>query len=193
MNKPENKRYIDTVNMLSSVGVPPNEVRLLSAGELYEVCGVFQRATRNHIERRWLPSKDCRNALAHHLRTIFPNEWIEHAKWTELIEHGLDSMIHGRNHPRIPESEFWDSLEELESDLHLAIQATRKTILLFQSGDNRHLPMPTDVFVVPSRMNEFLASLVAGEIYPAWVARVDSGMTPGADNGKYPEYAPLRG
>ncbi|ETT04952.1 hypothetical protein HMPREF1567_0584 [Providencia alcalifaciens PAL-2] len=41
-------------------------------------------------------------------------------------------------------------------------------------------------------MNEFLASLVAGEIYPAWIAKVDTGMTPGVDNGKYPEYAPLR-
>ncbi|EHZ6871906.1 hypothetical protein [Providencia rettgeri] len=188
MNKSANNWYEDNIKFLSSVSVPPNEVRLLSAGELYEVCGVFQRATRNHIERRWLPSKDCRNALAHHLRTMFPNEWIEHAKWTELIELGLESMIHGRNHPRISESEFWDSLEELETDLHLAIRATYKTILLFQSGDNRHLTVKTDVFVVPSRMNEFLASLVSGDIYPVWVAQVDSGLTPKVENGVYPQY-----
>ncbi|MEQ4671837.1 hypothetical protein AB7W30_16615 [Providencia manganoxydans] len=167
MNKPENKRYIDTVNMLSSVGVPPNEVRLLSAGELYEVCGVFQRATQNCIESRWLPSKDCRNALAHLLLSIFPNEWIERAKWKELIERELKNMGHKEKRYRILESEHWDSLEELQTDLHLAIRATYKTILLFQSGDNRHLPMPTDVFVVPSSMNKFLASLVSGDIYPA--------------------------
>ncbi|ENL8513918.1 hypothetical protein AB7360_05830 [Providencia alcalifaciens] len=184
--------YDRHINILPAQSLPQAEMRFLSASEILYVCNIFLGSIRNHFEARWLPTKECRSELSKFVERNFPDEWIDNQKWKELIEHGLENMVHGRNNLRMAEWEYWDSLKHLESDMYLSIQASYKTVNLFRLGDPKYLPMATDVFVVPTQWNKFLGSLMAGEIYPAWVAKVDSSSVPEIEDGIYPKYSPRR-
>ncbi|HGN0867762.1 TPA: hypothetical protein ACKROV_000984 [Providencia alcalifaciens] len=181
--------YDRHINILPAKSVPQGDMRFLSASEMIYVCNIFLDSMQNHFEARWLPTKECRSELSKFVERNFLDEWDASPKWKELIQHGLDCMVHGRNNLRMAEWEHWDSLKQLESDMYLSIQASYKTINLFRLGDPQYLPMATDVFVVPSQWNKFLGSLMAGDIYPAWIAKVDSSSTPEIEDGTYPMYS----
>lgn len=182
--------YDRYINILPASSAPKGEVRLLSADEMLDICNIFLGSIQNYFEARWLPTKECRIELGKFVERNFLDKWDSNSKWKELIEHGLESMIHGRDHLRMAEWEHWDTLKQLESDMYLSIQASYKAINLFRLGDPQYLPMATDVFVVPAQWNKFLGTLMSGDIYPAWIARVDSSSVPEIIDDTYPQYVP---
>ncbi|MEQ4712610.1 hypothetical protein ABN057_09920 [Providencia alcalifaciens] len=105
--------YDRHINILPAQSLPQAEMRFLSASEILYVCNIFLGSIRNHFETRWLPTKECRSELSKFVERNFPDEWIDNQKWKELIEHGLENMVHGRNNLRMAEWEYWDSLKHL--------------------------------------------------------------------------------
>ncbi|EPK3354429.1 hypothetical protein JAG45_000134 [Providencia rettgeri] len=184
--------YDRHLNILPAESAPLGEVRFVSAREILDTCEVFLGSIKNHMEARLLPTKEYRNVLKQRMEWTYTDKWVAREKQKELIEHGLEKIIHGRSNLYMAEWEYWDSLKQLESDMYLAIQASYKAVNLFRFGDPKYLPMATDVFVVPTQWNKFLGSLMSGEIYPAWVAKVDSSSVPEIEDGIYPKYSPRR-
>ncbi|MEQ4672197.1 hypothetical protein AB7W30_19510 [Providencia manganoxydans] len=182
--------YDRHLNILPADSAPLGEVRLLSAREMLDVCEVFLGSLQNHMPARLLPTKEYRNVLGQRMEWTYADEWIAQYLWKELIENGLQEIIHNRNTLHMAEWEYWDSLKQLESDMYLSIQASYKAIKLFQLGDPQYLPMATNVFVVPIQWNKFLSTLMTGDIYPAWIAKVDSSSIPEIEDGIYPKYSP---
>lgn len=181
---------VKNIFILTSNDVPPSEVRLLSANEMYEVCYAFLSVVSEHIKNRWIPSKECRNALAHRLLKNCPSDWITLEARRGLIQRVTRNIVQQENFFLVPESAHWETEEELVTDIRNAVEATRKTISLFALGDPKYVPAPTDLFAVSGKMNEFLASFLLGEVRPVWMTCVDSAQTPYVNDGLYPKYPP---
>jgi hypothetical protein len=185
--------YADHINFLSCTDAPQGEVRFLSAHDMYDACDAFLDATTCLIERRWLPSKDHRNNLAQQLKSYIPCDWKPNAKWKGLVQRALQTACLRSPQHRIFEWDEQDTKGELLTNIHLAAHATRKTVELFERGDPEFLPVGTNVFAVSARLNEFLSSVIAGDVSPVWMSTVDSEWTPGCRNGIHPEYSSRTG
>ncbi|WP_340616902.1 hypothetical protein [Xenorhabdus entomophaga] len=128
--------------------------------------------------------------LAQNMKSCLPSDWRSHEEWRALAQRAVD--IACQHCPGIRISE-WDeryTWEERVTDIHLAALATRKTVEFFLRSDPSFLPNGTNVFLVSTQLNEFLASIVGGDVHPVWVATVDTDSTPGCRNGFQPKYSP---
>lgn len=181
--------YAENIQFLDGVRAPLRAVRLLSAHDMYAACDAFLGQTQNYRPERWLGSKSSRDDLVRLFVWNFGAEWLPHGEWKGSVQRALNSVRLQLKSNRRHEFDEWDDWESLQSDIHISLQATRKTVEFFCAGDPRFLPMPTDLFLVPDHFGKFLCSLVAGTVSPAWIATVDSEMTPGCRNGLYPIYA----
>ncbi len=182
----------ELINFSPSVCVPRGEVKLLSASEMYEVCDIFLNAASCKIENRWPPSINYRNELARRLQWNCSTAWRACAEWKGLIQPALQKILQQDNYTHIHELTYWGSRAELETDIHNAALVTRRTVSFFASGNSKHLPKRTDVFAVPTRMNEFFGSVLAGRVSPVWMTTVDVERTTWLHDHLYPE-SPLRG
>ncbi|WP_156365579.1 hypothetical protein [Erwinia sp. Leaf53] len=180
--------YDDMMKMHAAESAPRGAVRLLSANEMYAACDAFLNLTRNYEEGRWLPSKPCRNEIARRLQWCVEAKWIPREEWTGAVQRALNSVLQPIRHTHTQGFPEWVTEGSLESDIHNSVRATRKTVELFALGDRRYVPMQTELFLLPAHFGEFLASLVAGNVYPMWLAQVDSEDTPECRDGQYPIY-----
>ncbi|WLS79721.1 hypothetical protein Q3V30_04215 [Erwinia pyri] len=187
---PVNRPYYDEkMNMLSAASAPQGAVRLLSANDMYAACDAFLDQTTNYESERLLPSKSCRNEIARRFQWAVEAKWIPPEEWTGAVQTALSNVLQPIPHTRIQGFPEWVTEGSLESDIHIAVRATLQTVKLFAPGDLRFVPAQTDIFLVPSHFGEFLASLVAGNVNPMWLAQVDSADTPGCRDGQYPIYS----
>ncbi|WP_395597556.1 hypothetical protein [Morganella morganii] len=184
--------YDQHIIFLTQADVAPTEVRLLSANEMCEACYAFLSGISGRVKNRWLPSRECRSELARRLLTNCPGDWTEPGLRRELIQRVTQNIVRSVNFYQVSELDHWETQEELETDIRNAIEGTRKTIELFSRGDSKYLPMKTSLFAVSGKTNEFLASLLLGEVKPVWMTSVNSDRTPGVNDGMYPKYPPRK-
>ena len=181
--------YEENLEFMTGVTAPLRAVRLLSARDMYAACDAFLSQTRNYRPARWLGSKSSRDVLVRLFEWNTGADWPRHAEWKDIVQRALNNVLQQLENSRRHEFDEWDDWESLQSDIHISIQATRKTVEFFCAGDERFLPMKTDLFLVPDHFGKFLCSLVGGTVSPAWISTVDSEMTPGCRNGLHPIYA----
>ena len=167
-------RHLD---FLTPSAAPQGEVRLLSTYDMLRACDAFLALSSCQIEGRWFPSEDYRNELARLLKQSCPDKWTEHGEWTALIQREYQNVFRNCVYYRTSESAYWNTKEELESDIHNSILATKQTVLLFSEGRMKGVPAKTHVFAVQGNMGDFLGSLLAGKIHPAWIMTADTEKT----------------
>ncbi|MEJ5178853.1 hypothetical protein [Erwinia sp. MYb416] len=186
---PLNRPYYDEMmNMHAAASAPQGAVRILSSSEMYAACDAFLSQTKNYELERWLPSKPCRNEIARRLQWAVEAKWRPREEWTGAVQRALNIVLQPTPHTHTQGFPEWVNEGSLESDIHISVHATRQTVELFALGDRRFVPTQTELFLVPSHFGEFLASLAAGNVYPLWLAQVDSKDTPGCRDGQYPIY-----
>ncbi|MFP1734044.1 hypothetical protein ACLEC1_14710 [Lonsdalea quercina] len=196
MNKVENAEvdsvYTDNLKFFSSLDAPQGDLKLLSARDMFDACEAFLCVTRSYIDERRPRLISDRSALARLIETSFPRAWKPHEEWKGRVQLALENTRRRFEKSHISALDEWQTWEELETDIHISVQCSRKTVELFSSGDAQFLPMPTSVFLVPARMDLFLCSLISGHITPTWAGTVDAALTPGCCFGIYPKYAPRK-
>lgn len=162
---------------LTPSAAPQGEVRLLSTFDMLRACDAFLALSSCRIKERWIPSEDYRNELARLLKQSCPDKWTEHGEWTALIQREYQNVFRNCVYYRTSESAYWNTKEELESDIHNSILASKPTVLLFSEGKMEAAPARTDVFAVQDNMGDFLGSLLAGKINPVWIMTADTEKT----------------
>lgn len=181
------KRYIENVTAQSGYDITANRFCLASAQELLIACDVILACTENQITERWPRLKEHRDVLAKFLIPHLPSEWKDYGEWKVLIQNALENVRQQRLMNQRFEFDEWASWEEQETDIHISVQCSRQTIAMF-CYDNPHVLHKTSIFAVPQKWNEFVASLISGEIRPANVDLVDSTKAPACLNGVHPRY-----
>ncbi|WP_258087470.1 hypothetical protein [Xenorhabdus bovienii] len=181
-----NVKTASNVKFLSSPSNFQGEVRVLSAPYLYVVCDAFLELTTTHLDDRWIRKIEPREQLARQLTKNVSDEWIHYTEWKRLIQDVLNSA-----HQRYlcsPISEWADceNWNAVETDIHIAVQCTRRTVLYYDYNQLGDLPARATGFLVPARLNDFFASLLAGTLTPVWATTVDAELTPDCLFDVYP-------
>lgn len=180
--------YAETLAFLRGESAPQDAVRLLSASDMYVACDAFLGQTKAHISDRLLPSEYSRNEIARQIEWNSEAKWMPREAWSAAVQLALNGAAQRFDNYHKPALSEWESLDFLLTDIHLSALATRQTVEFFSRGDERFLPMRTDLFQVPAHFGQFLASLLAGKLRPVWIAPIDTADTPGIRDGIYPKY-----
>ncbi|EKN5075361.1 TPA: hypothetical protein ACMY33_003679 [Yersinia enterocolitica] len=182
-------RYTDNLKFLVDMDTKPKTFMLAPAHRLIEACEVLVQCAPLRVKERWPLSKDDRRSLARQMECNLPKVPPPREQWKEVIQHALQIVY--QQIPK-PQRFVWEKtgyLAELETDIHVSVDCTLQTVRFFYN-DRIHLPLNTSVFLVSPDWNEFVSSLIAGDLNPAWVASVDAAKTPECIQGQFPRYIP---
>ncbi|BEM48738.1 hypothetical protein AB868_03534 [Serratia marcescens] len=181
--------YADNLKFLEDIDTKPKSFILAPAHRLIEICEVLCQCAPLRVKERWPLSKKDRRNLALQMEWNLPKAPPPREQWKEAIQTSLRIVYQQMPKPQRFEWEKTGYLAELETDIHVAADCTLQTVRFF-CNDKIHLPLNTSVFLASPNWNEFVSSLIAGDLYPAWVAPVDSAKTPGCIQGQFPRYMP---
>ncbi|HKN04051.1 MAG TPA: hypothetical protein VJY31_08915 [Buttiauxella sp.] len=189
--QPTKRHYIDSLKEISAFEATKEPLRIVSAADMTDACDLFLAGTRCHIPDRLPREKGDRRELGRKVEWNLPKDWKPRAEWKEHVQHALQILNQRTLDNRISELDEWPTWAELETDIHIAVRCSRKTVEFYHRGDLAHLPHKTDLFAVPTDFSKFLGSVIAGDIQPVWMWSVDAARTPKCYDGYSPRYQPL--
>ncbi|ATM78955.1 hypothetical protein CRN79_25350 [Serratia fonticola] len=179
--------YTDKITFLADSDVQSQTFMLRPASDLLRDCDLLLQCAGRHIEDRWPLLKVNRRELARLVEWRLPKSTPPIGEWKVVIQRAL--QIENPQHlpPHISEWERRGLLVELETDIHNAVDCSRQAVDFF-CNDRKHLPMNTTVFLVSSAWGAYIASLIAGDLNPAWIAPIDAAQIPECIHGQFPRY-----
>jgi|SRR5471030_217803 len=183
--------YDSQIEIIKGFDISAQRFRLASGQEMLIACEALLSQTKCYITDRLPRAKEERNDLARLVSSGLSREWKSYEEWSKAIQLALENVRQQRLRNHITELDEWQTWTELETDIHISVNCSRQTILLFLN-DRLHVPANTSIFAVPADWCHFVGSLIAGEIRPTVVGCVDATKAPACHDGMYPKYAPYK-
>ncbi len=179
--------YTDKITFLADSDVQSQTFMLRPASDLLRDCDLLLQCAGRHLEDRWPLLKVNRRELARQTEWRLPKSTPPSGEWKAVIQRALQIENPPHLPPHISELERRGLLAERETDIHNAVDCSRQAVDFF-CNDRKHLPMNTTVFLVSSAWGAYIASLIAGDLNPAWIAPIDAAQIPECIHGQFPRY-----
>lgn len=189
---PTKLQYVELITQVTAFDATKEPLRIISAVDMLGMCNAFLGATRCHISDRLPLSKESRRELGRKVEWNIPTAGIVREEWSVHVQNALQILSRRDRTNQISPLDQWQTWEDLETDIHIAVRCTRLAVEFYRSGDPQHLPLKTELFAVPEAFPKFVSSIISGEVRPVWMWDADAAKTPKCADGFYPRYALLK-